>query len=95
MDFESFSLVARLETVRVLLALAAQQQWQIYQLDVKTAFLNGELQEDVFVDQPEGFVIAGNEDKVYKLRKALYGLKQAPRAWYSKIDHYFTQHGFD
>lgn len=95
-DFEElFSPVARLETVRVLLAISSQQQWPIYQLDVKSAFLNGEVQEDVFVDQLEGFVIEGSKDKVYKLRKALYGLKQAPRAWYSRIDHYFIHHGFE
>ena len=55
-------------------------KWPIYQLDIKLAFLNGELKEDVYVDQPEGYIATGNEDEVYKLHKALYGLKQAPRA---------------
>ena len=67
----------------------------MYQFDVKSAFLNGELQEEVYVTQPEGFIVEGKEQKVYRLRKALYGLKQAPRAWYSKIDIYFLQNGFE
>ena len=78
---ETFAPVARLDTIRTLIALAAQRSWKLFQLDVKSAFLNGILQEEVYVDQPEGFVIKGKEDKVYKLYKALYGLKQAPRAW--------------
>ena len=81
---ETFSPVARFETVRMFLALAAHLKWPIYQLDVKSAFLNGDLEEEVYVVQPEGFVVEGMEDKVYRLKKALYGLKQAPRAWYSK-----------
>ncbi|KAL0551410.1 hypothetical protein IC582_010496 [Cucumis melo] len=94
-DFEeTFSLVARFETVRIVLAFATQQQWPVYQFDVKSVFLNGELQEEVYVEQPKGFVKKDNEEKVYKLTKALYGLKQAPRAWYSKIDEYFQQNGF-
>lgn len=80
-DFEeTFSPVARFETVRVVLALAAQWKLKVFQLDVKSAFLNGDLQEEVFVEQPLGFVKDGEEGKVYKLQKALYGLKQAPRA---------------
>ena len=92
---ETFSPVARFETVRVILALAAQMQWTIFQFDVKSAYLNGELKEDVYVQQPEYFEIAGAEHKVYKLEKALYGLKQAPRAWYSKIDEFFRENGFE
>ncbi|TYK21566.1 Retrovirus-related Pol polyprotein from transposon TNT 1-94 [Cucumis melo var. makuwa] len=84
----------RFETVRIVLAFATQQQWPVYQFDVKSVFLNGELQEEVYVEQPKGFVKKDNEEKVYKLTKALYGLKQAPRAWYSKIDEYFQQNGF-
>ncbi|EOY04542.1 Uncharacterized protein TCM_019778 [Theobroma cacao] len=72
-------LVARFETVRTFLALTAQLNWPVYQFDVKSAFLNGDL-EEVYVSQPEGFVVNGNEDQVYRLKKALYGLKQAPRA---------------
>ena len=66
----------------------------MYQLDVKLAFLNGELQETIYVEQPEGFIKEGHEQLVYRLRKALYGLRQAPRAWYSKIDEYFIHQGF-
>ena len=94
-DFtETFSPVARMETIRTVLALAAQLQLPVYQLDVKSAFLNGELKEEVYVEQPQGYVIKGKEDKVYRLVKALYGLKQAPRAWNAKIDGYFHKKGF-
>lgn len=92
--FETFALVARLETIRTLIALAAQKNWLIYQLDVKSAFLNGVLEEEVNVEQPQGFLVEGGEDKVYKLKKALYGLKQAPRTWYAEIDKYFSHSGF-
>ncbi|KAD6795802.1 hypothetical protein E3N88_06698 [Mikania micrantha] len=91
---ETFAPVARFETIRVIIAIAAHHGWKLHQLDVKTAFLNGELNEEIYVQQPEGFISKGCEEKVYKLRKALYGLKQAPRAWYSKIDGYFINHGF-
>ncbi|KAD2204143.1 hypothetical protein E3N88_41639 [Mikania micrantha] len=95
-DFEeTFSLVARFETIRLVLSLAAQHGWKVYQFDVKTAFLNGFLQEEVYVLQPLGFEIKGDEDKVYKLHKALYGLKQAPRAWYSRIDTFFTKNVYE
>ena len=66
---ETFALVARLDTIRTLIALAAQKGWQLYQLDVKSAFLNGILEEEVYVDQPEGFVVKGCESKVYRLHK--------------------------
>jgi transposase InsO family protein len=91
---ETFAPVARLDTIRALIALAAQKRWSIYQLDVKSAFLNGVLEEEIYVEQPQGFVVKGNEGKVLRLRKALYGLKQAPRAWYSRIDQYFMDRGF-
>lgn len=77
---EVYGPVARWDTIRSLLAVAAQQGWCVYQLDVKSAFLYGELKEEVYVDQPEGFIRVGEEDKVYRLKKALYDLKQAPRA---------------
>ncbi|KAL4387188.1 hypothetical protein GQ457_09G029600 [Hibiscus cannabinus] len=94
-DFtETFAPVARFDTIRLLIALAAHKSWEIYQLDVKSAFLNGYLQEEIFIEQPEGFVKKGCDDKVYLLKKALYGLKQAPRAWYSRIDEYLTRLGF-
>lgn len=94
-DFqETFASVPRLDTIRALIALAAQKGWSLYQLDVKFVFLNGELKDEVYVEQPQGFLMKGDEDKVYKLKKTLYGLKQAPRAWYSQIDFYFTNKGF-
>ncbi|PNX62258.1 copia-type polyprotein, partial [Trifolium pratense] len=71
---------------RTILALSAKENWKVFQLDVKSAFLHGELLEDIYVEQPLGYQ-RGN-DKVYKLSKALYGLKQAPRAWYNKIENY-------
>ncbi|WJZ98853.1 hypothetical protein VitviT2T_017352 [Vitis vinifera] len=94
-DFsETFARVARLDTIRMLLALTAQKGWKTYQLDVKSAFLNGYLQEEIYVEQPEGFQVKGQEEKVYLLKKALYGLKQAPRAWYSRIDEHLQSLGF-
>ncbi|CAL2229031.1 unnamed protein product [Prunus armeniaca] len=91
---ETYAPVTRLDTIRTLITLAAQKSWKLYQLDVKSAFLNGVLQEEVYVEQPKGFVVKGKEEKVYNLHKALYGLKQAPRAWYGDIDNYFPQCGF-
>ncbi|CAL2265196.1 unnamed protein product [Prunus armeniaca] len=94
-DFnETFALIARLDTIRTLIALAAQKGWKLYQLDVKSAFLNGVLKEEVYVDQPDGFVIEHSEDKVCKLKKALYSLKQAPRAWYEEINSYLIDCGY-
>ena len=78
----------------MLLAIAAQKDWRLYQLDVKSTFLNGYLQEKIYVKQPKGFVNEGEEDKVYLLKKAFYGLKQAPRAWYSRINEYLLNLGF-
>ncbi|GJV20209.1 retrovirus-related pol polyprotein from transposon TNT 1-94 [Tanacetum coccineum] len=77
------------------LVTKGQRGWLLYQLDIKSAFLNGELKEEVYVNQPQGFEVEGKEEKVYKLKKALYGLKQAPRACYSQIDGYFKEKGFD
>src|SRR5713226_1158754 len=83
-----------MDTIKAALAILAQNQWPVYQMDVKSAFLNGILKEEFYVDQPPGYTVKGHEDKVYKLKKALYGLKQAPRAWYSRIDSYLLQLGF-
>jgi hypothetical protein len=91
---ETYAHVARLNTIRIVLALATQYKWLVYQFDVKSTFLNGVLKEDVYVQQPQGYEVKENEHKVYKLKKALYGLKQAPRAWYSRIDNYFLKKGF-
>jgi hypothetical protein len=86
-DFEEvFVPVTRMESVWHLLALAAMKGWDVHHLDVKSAFLNGELTEKVYVQQPPGFAIAGEEHRVLRLRKALYRLHQAPRAWNTKLD---------
>ncbi|GJU26217.1 retrovirus-related pol polyprotein from transposon TNT 1-94 [Tanacetum coccineum] len=94
-DFEeSFALVARLEAVRIFVAYAAHKSFPIYQMDVKTTFLNGPLKEEVYVAQPDGFVDPDHPEKVYRLRKALYGLKQAPRAWYDELSNFLMSKGF-
>ncbi|GJR21035.1 retrovirus-related pol polyprotein from transposon TNT 1-94 [Tanacetum coccineum] len=94
-DFEeSFAPVARLEAVQIFLAFAAHMNMIIYQMDVKTAFLNGILHEEVYVSQPEGFVDPNNPNHVYRLKKALYGLKQAPRAWYDLLSSFLLSQGF-
>ena len=92
---EVFAPVARMETIRLIIAIASWKSWKMFQLDVKSAFLNGELEEEVYVSQPPGFEIKGKEDYVYRLRKALYGLKQAPRAWNKKIDQFLISQGFE
>nr|GEV56764.1 retrovirus-related Pol polyprotein from transposon TNT 1-94 [Tanacetum cinerariifolium] len=85
-DFEdSFSLVARIDTIRIFITNAARKNMTIYQMDVKTAFLNGELKEEVYVSQPEGFVDPDHLTHVYRLKKVVYGLKQAPQAWYDTL----------
>ncbi|KAG7557329.1 Zinc finger CCHC-type superfamily [Arabidopsis suecica] len=94
-DFdEVFAPVARIETIRFIVAIAASNGWEVHHLDVKTAFLHGELKEVVFVSQPEGFVVKGSENKVYRLNKALYGLRQAPRAWNIKLNKILKELGF-
>ncbi|GJX34353.1 retrovirus-related pol polyprotein from transposon TNT 1-94 [Tanacetum coccineum] len=94
-DFEeSFAPVARLEAVRIFVAYAAHKSFPIYQMDVKMAFLNGPLKEEVYVAQPDGFVDPDHPEKVYRLRKALYGLKQAPRAWYDELSKFLISKGF-
>ena len=85
-DFdETFAPVARLESIRILLAIASHLNFKLYQMDVKSAFLDGMLQDEVYVEQPKGFVDPHRPDDVYKLKRALYGLKQAPRAWYDRL----------
>ncbi|GJS35487.1 putative ribonuclease H-like domain-containing protein [Tanacetum coccineum] len=94
-DFdESFAPVARLEAVRIFVAYAAHKSFPIYQMDVKTAFLNGPLKEEVYVAQPDRFVDPDHPNKVYRLRKALYRLKQAPRAWYDQLLKFLISKGF-
>ncbi|KAK8944151.1 hypothetical protein KSP39_PZI008078 [Platanthera zijinensis] len=94
-DFDqTFAPVARLEAIRIFLAYAAYQDFKVYQMDVKSAFLNGDLKEEVYVEQPSGFVDPLKPDSVYKLRKALYGLKQAPRAWYETLTTFLIENKF-
>nr|GEX22970.1 reverse transcriptase domain-containing protein [Tanacetum cinerariifolium] len=85
---ESFAPVARLDAVRLFIAYATHKSFTVYQMDVKTAFLYGPLKEEVYVNQPDGFVDPYHPDKVYRLKKALYGLKQAPRAWYDVLSNF-------
>ncbi|GKG03842.1 retrovirus-related pol polyprotein from transposon TNT 1-94 [Tanacetum coccineum] len=89
-----FAPVARIEAIRIFIANAAIKNIIIYQMDVKTAFLNGDLQEEVFVSQPEGFEDQENPTHVYRLKKALYGLKQAPRAWYDTLSKFLLANNF-
>ena len=94
-DFgETFSPVSRLDIVREVLARAAQNKWKLYQMDVKSTFLNGILEEKIYVQQPLGYEVEGKEDKFYRLKNALCGLKQAPRAWYRRIKNYMIKNGF-
>ncbi|GKF22814.1 retrovirus-related pol polyprotein from transposon TNT 1-94, partial [Tanacetum coccineum] len=91
---ESFAPVARIEAIRIFVANAAHKNMTIYQVDVKTAFLNGELREEVYVSEQEGFVDQDNPNHVYRLKKALYGLKQAPRAWYDMLSKFLLSQEF-
>ncbi|GJX82027.1 retrovirus-related pol polyprotein from transposon TNT 1-94 [Tanacetum coccineum] len=93
-DFEeSFALVARIEAIRILVANVAHKNMMIYQMDVKTDFLIGELKKKVYISQPKGFVDQDNPSHVYKLKKVLYGLKQALRAWYDRLSSFLiSQH---
>jgi hypothetical protein len=88
-DFEeTFAPVAGMEAIWLLLAYACSKNVKVYRMDVKSTFLNGELEEEVYIEQPEGFQLSENADYVCKIKKALYGLKQTPRAWYSRLDKY-------
>nr|GFB24148.1 hypothetical protein [Tanacetum cinerariifolium] len=94
-DFEeSFTPVARLEAIRIFLSYATHKNMVVYQMDVKTAFLNGNLREKVYVSQPDSFVDQDNPNHVYKLKKALYGLKQDPRAWYDMLSSFLISQDF-
>lgn len=91
---ETFSPVAKSATIKVVLSLAVNQRWDVKQVDVNNTFLKGELNEEVYMEQPEGFVNSEHPSPVCKLRKALYGLKQAPRVWYEKLRCSLMQWGF-
>ncbi|GJZ02528.1 retrovirus-related pol polyprotein from transposon TNT 1-94 [Tanacetum coccineum] len=91
---KSFAPITRIEAIRILVANVAHKNMMIYQMDVKTDILNGELKEEVYVSQPEGFVDPDNPSHVYKLKKALYRLKQAPRAWYDMLSSFLISQQF-
>ena len=86
--------MARLKSIRILLSIACNMNFKLYQMDVKCAFLNGYLNEEVFVEQPKGFEDPYFPYHCLRLKKALYGLKQAPRAWYDRLTHYLLDRGF-
>jgi hypothetical protein len=91
---ETFAPVARYSSIRAVISIASEMGWSIHQMDVKTAFLNDIIEEEVYIEQPQGFEVHDRETHVCRLKKALYGLKQAPRAWYSRIDSYLQGMGF-
>nr|GFC47977.1 Gag-Pol polyprotein [Tanacetum cinerariifolium] len=94
-DFkESFAPVARLKAVWLFIVYAVHKSFTVYQMDVKTSFLYGPLKEEVYVNQPNGFVDPYHLDKVCRLKKALYGLKQAPKAWYDELSTFLVSKGF-
>ena len=94
-DFdEKFSPVERLEAVRMFLAYSSHKNFKVYQMDVKSTFLNGDLEEEVYMEQPEGFSLKDNPNYVWNLKKALYGPKQAPQAWYYRLDKFLQDKGF-
>jgi hypothetical protein len=92
--FDTYSPVARLTTIRVLLSLATSYGLLVHQMDVKTTFLNGELEEEIYMDQSDDFAVKGQEGMVCKLLKSLYGLKQAPKQWHEKFDKTLMSVGF-
>ena len=90
---ETFALVAQYTSIRATMALASMMKWDLHQMDVKIAFLNGVIKE-VYIEQPQGFEVEDMHTHVCKLKKELYGLKQAPRAWYERIDGFLSSMGF-
>jgi hypothetical protein len=95
LDFgETFAPIAHLKAIRILLAFATSKGCKLYQIDVKSDFLNGVIQEEVYVRQPPGFKNTKYPDRVYKLSEALYGLKQEPRAWYARLKTFLLEHGY-
>ena len=91
---ETFSPIARYTSIRAIISLASVLGWRLHQMDVKTTFLNGIIEEEVYIEKPEGFVVHGMDSHVCRLKKAWYRLKQALRAWYSRIDNYLRKLGF-
>ena len=84
----------KLTFIRILLSIVASENLHLEQMDVKTAFLHGDLDKEIYMQQPEGFVVQGKEHMVCKLTRSLYGLKQAPRLWYKKFDSFMIKSGF-
>ena len=94
-DFEeSFAPVARLEAIKIMCSYACYKNFKLFQMDLKSAFLNGYIKDEVYVEQPPGFVDAKHPNHVFRLKKALYGLKQAPRAWYDRLSQFLLGNGF-
>jgi hypothetical protein len=91
---ETFSPVARYTSIRTNIALASKIKWKLHHMDVKTTFLNGVIEEEVYIEQPQGFEFEDRKTHVCRLKKVMYGLKQAPRAWYGRIDSFLTSLGF-
>jgi hypothetical protein len=91
---ETFSPVARYSSIRTTIALVAKMNWKLHHMDMKIAFVNGVIEEEVYIEQPQGFEVEYRKTHVCGLKKALYGLKQAPRAWYDRIDSFLTSLGF-
>jgi hypothetical protein len=91
---ETFAPVARYTSIRTIIALATKMKWKLHQMDVKTTFLNGVIEEEVYIEQPQGFEVEDRKTHVCRLKKALYGLKQTPRAWCGRIDSFLTSSGF-
>ena len=90
MDYhETFAPVAKMDSIRLVLAIFASKHWEVHHMDVKSAFLHGDIHEEIYMNHPEGYI--SDPYLVYKLNKSLYGLKQAPREWYSKMDAFFSR----
>jgi hypothetical protein len=92
--FDFYTPIPRIATIRMLIALASIYKFDIHQMDVKTSFLNGELEEEIYMHQPKGFVLPNQERKVYKLVKSLNDLKQTPKQWHEKFDQAVITNGF-
>ena len=92
--FDTYSPVTRITSIRMLITIAVVYKLEIHQMDVKTAFLNRDLEEEIYLEQPEGFIVPGQEQKVCRLIKSLYGLKQAPKQWHAKFDEVMLSNGF-
>jgi hypothetical protein len=91
---ETFAPVAKYTSIITIIALATKMKWKLHRMDVKTAFLNGVIEEEVYIKQPQGFDVEDGKTHVCRLKKALYRLKQAPRAWYGRIDSFLMSLGF-